>query len=361
MNTPCRAIVDVLLIGLACLPLRGGEPAVPPDAAALEAHKAAADKLKQEQGWAATRAALAKQFVARFPELTVAVPAPVPGKQLIRAYHVGNSLTFKALSFPYKTWSLLAYEERIIAFMDARGVRYVPGWHIAWGASLPSLWGNRFAPAVANAGPAGQALADYTWDVLTLQLWGDDVEGDVAAAKNFIDLGLARNPALRVFLVETWVRKEKTLTPDYPTQWNREWKEGQKHGVPPIHCQAYARTVFRNLQQATSELRHPVRLIPIGTVLHALDQRMRAGELPGFTRVEDLYQDDVHLAEFGNYVALETFYAVMFGANPAGQPRTDLFPTVTDAFAAAVQETIWKVVATTPETGVLASPEPPVR
>lgn len=326
--------------------------AIKPDAAALEARKAMAEKLKQEQGWAKTRDDLAAKYVAQFPELKVSVPTPVPGKQIVRAYHVGNSLTFKALSYPYKNWSLNAYEERVLAFMEGRGVKYIPGWHVSWGASLPHIWNNPFKPAVANAGPLGKALVDYTWDVLTLQLWGADVEGDIAAATNLIAMGVAKNPDIQTYLVETWVHKEKTLTPDYPTQWNREWKADQKYGIPPIHCKAYASLVFSRLQKETATLRHPVRLIPIGTVLYELDKRMRAGEVPGFTRVEELYQDDVHLAENGNYVALETFYAVMMSKNPKGLPRTDLFPAVTDAFAAIVQDTVWQVVTSLPETGV---------
>jgi len=329
--------------------------AVKPDAEALKAREAMSEKLKKEQGWAKTRDDLAAKYVALFPELKVAVPTPVPGKQIVRAYHIGNSLTFKALSHQYKNWSISAYEERVLAFMDGRGVRYVPGWHISWGASLPSIWNNRFQPAVGNAGSAGKALVDYTWDVLTLQLWGADVEGDVSAARNFINMGVAKNPDIQVYLVETWVHKEKTLTPDFPTQWNREWKQDQKYGIPPIHCKAYASLVFSRLQKATADLRHPIRLIPIGTVLFELDKRMRAGEVAGFSRVEYLYQDEVHLTENGNYVALETFYTVIMGRNPKGLPRTDLFPTVTDAFAAVVQDTIWKVVTSMPETGVSIS------
>lgn len=326
--------------------------AVKPDAAALKARELMAEKLKKEQGWAKARDDIAKKYVAQFPELNVAVPSPIPGKQIVRAYHIGNSLTFKALSYPFKTWSINAYEERILAFMEGRGVKYIPGWHISWGASLPSIWNNRFQPAVGNAGSAGKALVDHTWDVLTLQLWGADVEGDVASSTNFIAMGVAKNPNLQVYLVETWVHKEKTLTPDFPTQWNRGWKVDQKYGIPPIHCKAYSSLVFRRLQKATAGLRHPVRLIPIGSVLYELDKRMRAGEVHGFTRVEELYQDEVHLAEAGNYVALETFYTVILGKNPAGRPRTDLFPTVTDAFAAVVQDTIWKVVTSMPETGI---------
>lgn len=325
---------------------------VKPDAAVLAARELLAKKLKTDQGNAKNRNDLAKRFVAAFPEITVATPAAVKGKEVVRAYHVGNSLTFKALSYQYKTWSLLAYEERVIALMNARGIKYVPGWHISWGASLPSIWSHKFEPAVANAGAAGIALKDYTWDILTLQLWGADAAGDVAAARNFIDMGIAKNPDLKVYLVETWVQKEDTLTPDFPTQWNRPWKDDQKYGIPPIHCKAYASLVFRRLQQKTADLRHPVRLIPIGTVMYELDKRMRAGEVPGYKRVEELYNDKVHLTENGNYVALETFYTVMFNKNPKGLPRTDMFPTVTDEFAAVVQDTIWKVVTTIPETGV---------
>lgn len=339
-------VVDVSVIAIL---------ATKPDAAELASREAMAKKLDQEIGWAKTRDNLAAKYVAQYPELKVPVPASIPRKQILRAYHVGNSLTFKALSYPFKNWSLNAYEERVLAFMDGRGVKYIPGWHISWGASLPHIWNHPFEPAVANAGPCGRALVDYTWDVLTLQLWGTDVEGDVTAAKNFIHMGVIKNPDIQTYLVETWVHKEKTLTPDFPTQWNREWKADQKYGIPPVPCKAYARLVFSRLQKETADLRHPVRLIPIGSVLYELDKRMRAGEVPGFTRVEELYQDDVHLTENGDYVALETFYTVMIGKNPKGMPRTDLFPTVTDAFASVVQDAVWKIVTTTPETGVSPS------
>jgi len=330
--------------------------AVKPDEAAIAAREGLSKSIKQREGWMKTRDTLAAQYVAKFPEITTPTPAEIPGKKTIRGYHVGNSLTFKALSFPYsdfkKPWSITAYEDRLIAFMEGRGIRYVPGWHVSWGASLPSIWNNRYEPAVGNAGPAAKALVDYYWDVLTLQLWGSDEAGDVEASRNLIDLAIAKNPEIRVYLVETWVEKNDKLDPDFSTQWNREWKPGQKFGIPPIHCAAYAKAVFERLQKATSDLRHPVRLIPVGTVLYELDKRMRAGEVPGFTRVEDLYNDKVHLKETGNYVALETFYTVITGQNPKGQPRTDMFPAVTDDFSAIVQDTVWKVVTSTPGTGV---------
>ncbi|MCK6487632.1 MAG: hypothetical protein L6R48_04695 [Planctomycetes bacterium] len=205
---------------------------------------------------------------------------------------------------------------------------------------------------MANAGPAGRALTDCTWDLLTLQLWGADAAGDVEAARHFIDLGVARNPALRTYLVETWVWREKTLEPAYRTQWERPWKDGQTGGIPPIHCRAYARLVFERLATATAGLRQPLRLIPVGSVLAELDARMRAGQVPGYTRVEELYNDEVHLTEDGNYVALETYWAVLFARDPRGLPRTALFPTVSDAFAAQVQEAVWQVVTATPESGV---------
>lgn len=329
---------------------------VAPDAAARTAREQLSAYHKKVAGWAAARNAIEAKFVAAFPEITVPVAPATPGRRTIRAYHIGNSLTFKALSHQYTTWSPLAYEERVIAFMDGRGVRYAPGWHISWGASLPSIAAHPFEPAVSNAGPAGKALVDYTWDVLTLQLWGCDVAGDVAAASRFIAMGVAKNPELQPYLVETWVHKEKTLSPDFATQWNRPWAPDQRWGIPPLHCQAYGRVVFDRLRQATPALRHPLRLIPVGSVLYELDRRMRAGQVPGFTRVEELYNDEVHLTENGNYVALETFFAVILGRDPRGLPRTAMFPTVNDAFAAVVQDAVWTVVCANPDTGVASAP-----
>jgi hypothetical protein len=329
--------------------------AVDPDPATLQARTALGDKRRKEQGWVATREKLSAQFLATFPELSTPTPAAPAGKRLVRALHVGNSLTFQALSAPFKQWSLLAYEQRVIDLMDARGIRYIPAWHISWGASLPSIWKHPFEPAVANAGPLGRVLEQQYFDVLTMQLWGADVAGDVAAASAMIAAAVARNPALRSFLVETWVRKEKTLEPDYRTQWERPWPETQRYGVPPIHCRAYARLVFQRLQEATAGLRQPVRLIPVGSVLAELDSRLRAGAIPGLTRIEDLYADDVHLSERGSYAVLETFYAVILGESPLGRPRTERFASVDDAYATLVQEVVWQVVTHTPESGVAAA------
>lgn len=324
--------------------------AVVPDAAALATRAALAEKRTKEQGWLAAREKVTKMFVANFPELSAATPPAIPGKRTIRAFHVGNSLTFQALSCNFTVWSPLAYEERIIAFMAGRGVHYVPAWHVSWGASLPSIWNHPFEPAVANSGPLGRALADYTFDVLTLQLWGSDLAGDLDAGKGLIAMAKARNPAVRTFLVETWVHKEKTLTPDFPTQWARPWTAEQRGGTPPIPCRAYARLVFQRMQEANPGL----HLIPVGSVLAELDKRLRAGALPGLTRVEDLYADEVHLNAIGNYAALETYYTVIVGESPVGRPRTDRFPAVSDACAALIQEVVWQVVSTTPESGVSA-------
>ncbi len=43
---------------------------------------------------------------------------------------------------------------------------------------------------------------------------------------------------------------------------------------------------------------------------------------------------------------------MLFARDPRGLPRTALFPTVSDAFAAQVQQAVWLVVTGTPESGV---------
>ncbi|MBN8526175.1 MAG: hypothetical protein J0M02_12650 [Planctomycetes bacterium] len=316
-----------------------------PDAAGIAARAALAEQRRKEQGWAAAREKLSAQFQAAFPELSTPHPQAPAGRRLVRALHIGNSLTFQALSTTWTQWSLLGYEQRTIDVMEARGVRYIPAWHISWGASLPSIWSNAFSPAVANAGPVGRVLDSNWFDVITLQLWGGDAQGDVAAATAMIAKAAARNPDIRPFLVETWVKREKTLDPPFLAQWERPWVVGQRGGIPPVHCRAYARQVFADLQAANPGLRHPVRLIPIGSVLAELDRRFRAGAYPGLARVEELYADEVHLNQRGNYAAWETFYAVIIGDSPIGKTRLERFPGVDDAFAGLVQDVVQQVVA----------------
>ena len=59
------------------------------------------------------------------------------------------------------------------------------------------------------------ALANFQWDVLSLQPFDrhlDGKDGDIAMAKNFIDLALAKSPDLQVYVYARWPSKARTIS-----------------------------------------------------------------------------------------------------------------------------------------------------
>lgn len=101
-----------------------------------------------------------------------------------------------------------------------------------------------------------------------------------------------------------------------------------------------------------------IHMIPVGEVLFELDQRMKAGEIAGFSDAGDLYRDSYHMNTVGRYAAAMTVVATVWGESPVGLTVPSVYgadPTVDAATALAVQETVWDVVRAHQFTGV---PEP---
>jgi membrane-bound inhibitor of C-type lysozyme len=72
----------------------------------------------------------------------------------LRAYPVGNSLTFGAMS-------------GLPASMGSRGAKYQAGWHVFWGGSLSASWAKEDTPSNATPkhGSFRKALTEHEWAV----------------------------------------------------------------------------------------------------------------------------------------------------------------------------------------------------
>ena len=90
-------------------------------------------------------------------------------------------------------------------------------------------------------------------------------------------------------------------------------------------------------RKATSFLKKPLLLVPVGHAMHALDQRMRAGEVSGYSDIHKLHKDGIHLNEAGSYLVGCTFFATLFGEDPAGLP-TEPYGNIAPAVAVAVTD-----------------------
>jgi hypothetical protein len=110
------------------------------------------------------------------------------------------------------------------------------------------------------------------------------------------------------------------------------------------------------VQATPMELEKEILMVPVAEVMYELDQRMRAGMIPGFESILKLYSNDggIHLrGDSGYFLVGSVFYATIFHDNPLGLNVPNWMRTiVTPEYAAAVQRVTWDVVTGHPYSGV---------
>src|SRR5271165_7225485 len=115
-----------------------------------------------------------------------------------RAYFVGNSVTD---TIRYGSLARLA---------KSRGHVLTWGRDMIPGAPLSWLWEHpKDGFQEEPFGLYPRALSEFRWDVLSLQPFDrhlDGKDGDLAMAKNFIDLALPKSPGLQIYVYARWPR-----------------------------------------------------------------------------------------------------------------------------------------------------------
>ena len=96
-----------------------------------------------------------------------------------------------------------------------------------------------------------------------------------------------------------------------------------------------------------------MRMIPGPLLMAALYDGIARGEVPGLTRIDDIFQDDIHLNDLGAYYIALAHYAVIYDRDPRGLPnRLGLPEAPSRALADWMQNTVWRVVTGYAGTGV---------
>lgn len=261
-------------------------------------------------------------------------------RESLRVYFVGNSVT--------DTINYAGLEQ----LAASRDYQLVWGRHMIPGAPLEWIWNH---PDQGFQQPPfgyySQALAEHSWDILCLQPFDrqlDGPSGDAAMGGEFIRRALGQNPELQVYVYARWPRRDDDGSLDYDRKWSRAYT-GQWDGTN--ETDDYFRRLVAALRRSIPELQKPVLLVPVGHVLHRLDQLARAGHLPGLSQIADVYEDQIHLTPLGSYMVACTFYATLYRESPvdlACQPYGDFDPHL----ARMVQRVAWEIVASHPLAGV---------
>ena len=95
-------------------------------------------------------------------------------------------------------------------------------------------------------------------------------------------------------------------------------------------------------------------MVPVGHVMYELNQRMKAGQVSGYTHIKQLFADGIHLNNVGSYVVGCTYFATLYKENPKGLPG-EPYKVMDPKLAEVIQETVWKVVSTYELAGVATS------
>ena len=278
-------------------------------------------------------------------EALYAAPLPAP-QGALRVFHLGHSLVGRDMP-------------AMLAQLAQAGHQYDS--QLGWGTSLKEHWEpdlpiNGFDAENAHPRfrPAVEAISSGTYDavVLTEMVELRDAIKYHDSARylgRWAKLAQEANPAARIYLYETWHHIND------PEGWHNRirgdldtlWRE---------------RVLYPALAQSAA----PIHLIPAGQVLAEFVQAVQdRGGVEGVAAVDDLFaisddgsRDTIHLNDLGAYLVALTHYAVLYHRDPSGLPyqlqRADGSAAFAPSGQAAVlmQQVVWDIVQTMPETGV---------
>jgi len=300
---------------------------------------------------------------------SIAAADTQPAGQQLRFFYIGNSVTDQ---LDYNAFAAMA---------KTRGHDINWARHMIPGAPLCWLWEHEDGFTTKPYGSGRQALANYPWDVITLQPFdrglhdgsADKPEGDVDIAQGYIDLAVKKNPDVQVYIYQRWPRISQHQhgfnfdkdayknasgvvdlsklqgIDDFSDRWQAHYEPKKWNLGEESHDYFDKLTVA--LREKNPNMKKPVRIIPVGDVMNELHQMMKAGKVPGYTSIFQVYADGIHLNETGRFIIGCTFYATIFKDNPhdlSGVPYK-----ITDArLAGIIQDTAWKIVQANQYSGV---------
>ncbi len=293
---------------------------------------------------------MTRTFFPSWLILLCAASLSLPAQTTKRLYLVGNSVTD---AINYNGLDQLA---------ESRGNTHIWGRHMIPGAPLSYIWDH--PDGGISEPPFGlypNALPNYTWDAISLQTYDramDGADGDAVAAGNFINRAKGKSPNVQIYVYSRWPRKQSTY-PETAAGWNQLWTRTYGSAGPNTdETKDYFEKLVMRLRQNHTDIK-PVLFVPVGQVFHALNNKMAAGQVPGYSHIWQVYADGVHMTGIGSYIAACTYYATLYSQDPRGLSVPSTFGTISPEVAGIIQSTVWDVVRNEVLAGVNPDLVPP--
>jgi len=280
------------------------------------------------------------RFASSYADVAPAGPnyAPLPPDPF-RAYLIGNSVTDQ---INYDGLRLMAV---------GRGHVHCWGRHVILGSPLDNIWSN---PASGfNTDPYGyypNALPNYHWSAVSLQPFDRQLANDTNYCSRFIDL-TRTNPAnadTQFYIYSRWPRKDPNGALNYDAKWLRAYTGGGQ----TEESRDYFQQLVNALRGVYPTIEKPIRMVPVGDTLYELNQRMKAGQVLGFTDVCQVYDDGIHFNSTGQFIVGTTYLATLYKEDPRGTSVPGSYGSIDPNVVWQIQDAAWKVVSTHQYSGV---------
>ena len=226
----------------------------------------------------------------------------------VKVFYIGHSLTDY---IPEMVSSLAATKSFEWAFQS------IPGAPLRW--QWQRMDANDFVSdppySVTFFNPEfGLASGNFSDLVLTESVprHQDNLTDTFDYASRFADFALSHNPLTKIYIYEVWhcINSANRADCDYDmdSSYWRSWLEEDL---------SIWESIVEHLNKRF-EPANPVCLIPAAQGLARVYDAIEAGTLPEIQRIEDIFEDDIHLNDIGRYFIATLHYSILLGENPVG-------------------------------------------
>ncbi|HEX8551031.1 MAG TPA: putative Ig domain-containing protein [Abditibacteriaceae bacterium] len=276
------------------------------------------------------------------PVFAQETPKPEAAKPDYRLYLIGNSLTDQIYWGKFEEMAKSGGRNIVL------GSQRVPGAPIGWFVQHPD---GGFQSG--TFGPWKKAFAEHEWDGLSLQPFQWSYKENIRDIPVLAEEFYKKSPQGQLFIYAQWPSWGKG------GDWTRRWLEPREQNIMSrAEHEDTVTWLHENLKG-----HKPARLVPVGQVMHLLEQKAKAGLVPGMQTMWNVYDDDVHINNVGSFIVASTFYATTQERSPEGldfKPYAEGKMKLTPELAKVIQQTVWEVVATHRMTGVQSTLAPQI-
>jgi hypothetical protein len=253
----------------------------------------------------------------------------------LRVYFIGNSVTenFKPEGFE--------------GIVRSSGKYITWGWNVIYGQALSYIWehsGEGFIEPPFDG--FENALVNYQWDVLTLQPYQRKIQGsdgDLTSALRFLELVREKSPDIQIYIYQRWPRLPAGVEPTAES-WDSLWL--RRYDLE-TSLRYDSRDFFETLTDSVRANQSGTKkclMIPVGEVMYRLNQEMKNGNMPGYSNIWQVYNDDIHMKGIGSYIIAATYYATLYQSDPRGISAPGLYGWFNPEQKNLIQQIVFDVI-----------------